>query len=169
MLWHEVWQLEQGTTKAAVAGQELRKYATIPQPSLSNSHLLTLVPRSPIILPCRWRRYVPPKRRFTQDLHGVTSLKTAFFIVTAVKTSNITTFVMSLTHGAEPLLRSHQLCSYSRTSQHFMEPEGSLPCSQEPFAGPYPEPDQSNPYRTIPLYLPKIQFYIVYPPTSWFS
>jgi hypothetical protein len=38
----------------------------------------------------------------------------------------------SFTHGAEPFLRSHQLCSYSRTSQHFMEPKGSLPCSQEP-------------------------------------
>jgi hypothetical protein len=25
-----------------------------------------------------------------------------------------------------------------------MEPEGSLPCSQEP----YPEPDQSSPYHT---------------------
>jgi hypothetical protein len=34
--------------------------------------------------------YVPPKRRFTQDLHGATSQKTAFFIVTAVKTSNLT-------------------------------------------------------------------------------
>jgi hypothetical protein len=31
------------------------------------SHLLTLVPRSPIFLPWRWRRYVPPKRRFEQD------------------------------------------------------------------------------------------------------
>jgi hypothetical protein len=31
-----------------------------------------------------------PKRRFTQDLHGATSQKTAFFIVTAVKTSNLT-------------------------------------------------------------------------------
>jgi hypothetical protein len=29
---------------------------------------------------------VPPKSRFTQDLHGDTSQKTAFFIVTAVKT-----------------------------------------------------------------------------------
>jgi hypothetical protein len=38
----------------------------------------------------RWRRYVPPKRRFTQDLHGATSQKTAFFIVTTVKTSNLT-------------------------------------------------------------------------------
>jgi hypothetical protein len=38
----------------------------------------------------------------------------------------------SLIHGAEPFLRSRQLCSYSRNSEHFMESEGSLPCSQEP-------------------------------------
>jgi hypothetical protein len=30
-----------------------------------------------------------------------------------------------------------------------MEPEGSLPCSQHPTTGPYPEPDQSNQYRPI--------------------
>jgi hypothetical protein len=35
--------------------------------------------------------YGPPKRRFIlQDIHGATSQKTAFFIVTAVKTSNPT-------------------------------------------------------------------------------
>jgi hypothetical protein len=33
---------------------------------------------------------VSEERRFTQDLHSATSQKTAFFIVTAVKTSNIT-------------------------------------------------------------------------------
>jgi hypothetical protein len=55
----------------------------------------------------------------------------------------------SLTHRAEPFLRSCQLCNYSRTSQHFMEPEGSLPCSQEPSTVPYSEPDQSNPYHPI--------------------
>jgi hypothetical protein len=30
-----------------------------------------------------------------------------------------------------------------------MEPEGSMPCSQEPFIGPYPELDESSPYHTI--------------------
>jgi hypothetical protein len=32
----------------------------------------------------------PCRTRYTRDLHGVTSQKTAFFIVTAVKTSNLT-------------------------------------------------------------------------------
>jgi hypothetical protein len=43
------------------------------------SHVLTPVPRSRTFLPRRWRRYAPPKRVFTQDLHGATSQKTAFF------------------------------------------------------------------------------------------
>jgi hypothetical protein len=52
-----------------------------------------------------------------------------------------------LTDEEKLFLRSSQLCSYSRTSQHLMEPEGSSPCSQEPSIGPYPEPDQSSKYH----------------------
>jgi hypothetical protein len=52
-------------------------------------------------------------------------------------------------HGAESFLRSRQLCSYSRISQHFTEPDGSLPYAQEPSAGPYFEPDKSSPYHPI--------------------
>jgi hypothetical protein len=44
----------------------------------------------------------------------------------------------------------------------FMEPEGSLPCSQEPSTGPYPELDQSNPYHPI-------NFNIIHPSTFWSS
>jgi hypothetical protein len=32
----------------------------------------------------------PPKSRFLQELYGVTSQKTAFFVVTVVKTSTLT-------------------------------------------------------------------------------
>jgi hypothetical protein len=32
-----------------------------------------------LFLRWRWRRYVPPKRRFLQNPHGATSQKTAFF------------------------------------------------------------------------------------------
>jgi hypothetical protein len=39
--------------------------------------------------PWRWSRYLPPKRRFLQKPHGVTSHKTEFFIVTTVKSSNL--------------------------------------------------------------------------------
>jgi hypothetical protein len=56
---------------------------------------------------------------------------------------------MVLTLRAEPFMRSRQLCSSSRASQHFVEPEGSLPSSQHFSTGPYPEPDKSNPYYPI--------------------
>jgi hypothetical protein len=38
--------------------------------------------------------YVPPKLRLLQETHGLTSQKTEFFIVTAVKTSNLTTTLL---------------------------------------------------------------------------
>jgi hypothetical protein len=58
--------------------------------------LSLLVPRSRNFVPWRWRRCVTSKLRFTQDLHGATSQKTAFSIVTAVETSNLTRTITHL-------------------------------------------------------------------------
>jgi hypothetical protein len=60
----------------------------------------------------------------------------------------------SLTRGAEPFLRSRQLCSYSRTYQHFMELAGSLPCSQEHWSLSWARSTQSIPSH--PIYLRSI-------------
>jgi hypothetical protein len=49
-------------------------------------------------------------------------------------------------HGAEHYSRSHQLCSHSIVSQHFIEPNGSLSHSQELF---WATPIQSIPPNPI--------------------
>jgi hypothetical protein len=56
----------------------------------------SVVPSSPI-LPPWWRsRYVPPKRQFLQEPHGVTSQKTPFFKSVRVEVMNIFSFYMFL-------------------------------------------------------------------------
>jgi hypothetical protein len=44
-----------------------------------------------------------------------------------------------------------------------MEPEGSLPCPQEPSNGPYPEPDRSTPYHPILSLLRSIMILSTHP------
>jgi hypothetical protein len=50
----------------------------------------SVVPSSPIFVTLMKEALSSPKRRFLQEPHGVTSQKTPFFIVTTVKTSNLT-------------------------------------------------------------------------------
>jgi hypothetical protein len=60
-------------------------------------------------------------------------------------------------------LKNQPALSYSRISQHFVEPEGSVPYSQQSATGPYPELDESSPY--LPILFSKIHFNIIIPPT----
>jgi predicted transcriptional regulator len=63
-----------------------------------------------------------------------------------------------LTYGAELFLRSRKSYSYSRTSQHFKEPEGSSVHKSPPLV---PILSQIDPVRSIPSYQSKIYFNIV--------
>jgi hypothetical protein len=51
-------------------------------------------------------------------------IRTVF--MTLCRRSISSALINMFTHRAEPFLRSRQLCSYSRTSKHFMEPDGLL-------------------------------------------
>jgi hypothetical protein len=46
-------------------------------------------------------------------------------------------------------LRSQQLLGHWRISQHCMEPESLLMCSQEPVTGSHPDPYESSPHHPI--------------------
>jgi hypothetical protein len=48
------------------------------------------------------RRQVPPKRLFLQEPHSATTEKTPFFIVIAVKTSNLT-LIKGINHSNKPV------------------------------------------------------------------
>ena len=65
-----------------------------------------------------------------------------------IKTRNIIFYSTPMSYllpGAESFLKSQQVLSWSRNSPHFMEPESSLPLSQQPATCLYPEPDRSSP------------------------
>jgi hypothetical protein len=51
--------------------------------------------------------------------------------------------------GLSPAREATSCVATQELPQHFMKPEGSLPCSQQPSSGPYPEPDQSSSYHPI--------------------
>jgi hypothetical protein len=68
---------------------------------------------------------------------------------------------LPLHHETETSFRSCHLLNYSRNSQNFVEPEGSLPGSQEPSTGPYPESDQFSPLP--PHIISLFHFNIIFP------
>jgi hypothetical protein len=95
----------------------------------------------------RRRRQVPPKRLFLQEPHGVTSQKTPFFLVTAVKTSNLTYcyFVFVSKEEAVVYFESLYHCS----------PRGREEIHEEP------QRDNPVPGQKLEPLISKIQFRII--------
>jgi hypothetical protein len=50
--------------------------------------------------------------------------------------------IYSRSRRQKTFLRSYRSRSYSSISQHFTEPDGSLPCSQDLATVPYPDPNK---------------------------
>jgi hypothetical protein len=90
---------------------------------------------------CRVRRLLV--RRVSRNTNY--KLKTELVLLISIRFNN--TYL--LTYGAEPFLRSCQLCNHPGNSQNFKEPEGSSPYSQDPYTCSYPESDSYSLYHPI--------------------
>jgi hypothetical protein len=108
-----------GTYRLHLLDREIRARGT------SCIHLLTLVPRSRIFLPWRWRRYFLPKRRFTQDLHGATSQNMTLFKLKVVYHFLINTY-LHIKDGSE-LLAQFQRCFCLRLQDQTLNETSSRP------------------------------------------
>jgi len=85
-------------------------------------------------------------------LHNVPSLIANIFVLFLINKRNwILTYLLTyLLQGPESFLRSQLVCSPSKNSPHFTEPECSLPHSQAAAKCLNPGPAQSSPYTHIP-------------------
>jgi hypothetical protein len=103
-----------------------------------NSELVSWFLARLILLPWRWRRYVPPKRRLTfNGLHCVISQKIALFITTTVRTSNPTStcHLLSRLYLARLILRPwrwkryvppKRRLNFQRTTQYYIPDDRTL-------------------------------------------
>jgi hypothetical protein len=111
--------------------------------------------------------YPVPKWRMVElylQLHGLVlnSAQGQLHDVLLTTVSVLNSSSNSWLHGAEAFVRSCQWLSCRRIPRHFVDSKGSLPCTQEPSTGPYPEPDEASPYHSI---LCLIRSILILPPT----
>jgi hypothetical protein len=89
-----------------------------------------VVPSSPILDTLMMDALSSPKHRFLQKAHGVTSQKTAFFIATAMKTSNLIyhffqAHLFQSEHGLLFIFKMNTLIPLKLTMLHGVTSQGS--------------------------------------------
>jgi hypothetical protein len=78
---------------------------------------LSVVSTDPFLVrPWRWRPYVPPKCRAFFELHGVTTPKAVLFIVTAVRTSDPSYYLLIGEWDHWPTSRVHHVAYEERVA-----------------------------------------------------
>jgi hypothetical protein len=144
------------------------RFTTGEQPLVSTGHEVGWAPE-PVWT--RWRRksyYCPSgESNPSRSAYNLVSILSGLprFLGTVI-TTYLPTYL--LTHSLTPCCRIllekltvTQLVKYYPV--FFMEPEGSLPCSQKPATGPYLS--QPFPFRPIDPCLPKVHLNVILPPT----
>jgi hypothetical protein len=99
-VFHDYWMSEKASEQrfSIVATAVTCRYFNFPCSHHIFSSITNSILKNTVILdvaPCNLvSTDVSEEHRLIQDLHGATSQKTTFFIVTAVKTSNLTSFIL---------------------------------------------------------------------------
>jgi hypothetical protein len=82
-------------------------------------------------------------------LHEVDNQQMQQMVKTLNIKPNTVTGKTRLTPGSRVLLEKLTVTQLIKKFTAFMEPDDSLPCSQEPVNGPYPKPDETSPLLPI--------------------
>jgi hypothetical protein len=162
-LWHKAKRRSNGpwspfSFSSAIVTKGLRFHLSLGTSPFSLQNVLEILPSLHYFpLPSRSKGH--PLRHIRYCIFNLLLLASSFPCVYSC------ILVPNNLHGVKPFLESHQFLSYLRISQHFMESEVSLTCSQEHTAGPYPEPHYYIP--CLPQsYFSKIHFNIILSSTS---
>jgi hypothetical protein len=117
--------------------------------SVATKHRNLLLSNGVPTVDCVTSRMCLPKRCLAMDYSGFqASCHIMFKHIKSLFTDHSTVFGQ-LTKWTWVVIEKPQSLSYSRIPERLMERDGSVPYTQEPSTGPYPESHRTSPYHAI--------------------